>query len=218
MDDLKLVIFDMDGVIFDSEPLHDNAKRRLIKEGGITEQVDDLSWSVGLPSKLLWSNMISRYGLTKSAEELEYLQYKYILEEVKDRDIKTSEGFVEVLQFLRKQGIKIGLGSSSDRHYVDDVLHYYGIYQYFNYTVAGDEVANKKPSPDIYLKVLELAGYKASEAIAVEDSKAGSEAATAAGLNCIGYINPTSGSQDLSKCFMKINKISQITEVISKLS
>ncbi len=217
MKDFKLIIFDLDGVVFDSEPLHENAKRRLLTEGGIAEHID-LAWSVGLPNKLLWNNMISKYGLVKSEDELEYLQYNYILEEVIAKDIKPSDGLVEVLQSLQKKGLKVGLASSSDRHYVDSILKYYQIDHYFSYIIAGDEVAKKKPEPDIYLKILDLSGLGRHEAIAIEDSKAGSESAVAAGLKCIGYLNPTSGCQDLSKCFININHISQLTKVISELS
>ena len=61
MSPIKMIIFDLDGVILDSEPLHENAKRRILKEHGIDENLD-LSFSVGQPNKLLWSNMIERFG------------------------------------------------------------------------------------------------------------------------------------------------------------
>ncbi len=217
MNHLKLIIFDLDGVIFDSEPLHENAKRRILAEGGISENID-LSWSVGQPNKILWNTIISKFHLEKPENELEELQYNYILEEVISKDIKLSEGLENQLQSLRESNIKLGLASSSDRHYVDSVLRYYKIAHYFDYIVAGDEVARKKPEPDIYLKILNLSDVAKHGAIAIEDSKAGSEAAVAAGLKCIGYLNPTSGRQDLSKCCVRINQISQITKVIPELS
>lgn len=117
MSPIKMIIFDLDGVILDSEPLHENAKRRILKEHGIDENLD-LSFSVGQPNKLLWSNMIERFGINKSEEELERSQYNYILEEVKEKKIQTSRGLLRLLQWLKNQGIKIGLASSSDRHYV----------------------------------------------------------------------------------------------------
>ena len=216
MKDLKVIIFDLDGVLFDSEPLHENAKRRILSDNGITENID-LSWSVGLPNKLLWKNMIAKYGLNGSKEEFEKLQYTYILEEVKAKDIKHSIGLLEELQYIRKCNYKIAMASSSDRFYVDAVLQYYNIYHFFTYIVAGDEVANKKPEPDIYQKILRLSDTKDYEVIAVEDTKAGSDAATAAGIRCIGYRNPTSGCQDLSKCCAIINTMNQLTKVLSEL-
>jgi HAD superfamily hydrolase (TIGR01509 family) len=213
MKQLKMIVFDLDGVILDSEPLHEHAKIRILKEHGITEKVD-LSFSVGQPNKMLWHMMINRFHINKSEEALEKLQYEYILEEIKDKQIPTSIGLMELLQYLKNNEIKIGLASSSDRFYVDAILKYYNILDYFEYIVAGDEVKRKKPEPDIYLKIMELSQLKANEVNAIEDSYAGSKAATQAGLKCIGYHNPTSGNQDLSNCYLKINEMSQVVDII----
>jgi HAD superfamily hydrolase (TIGR01509 family) len=108
----------------------------------------------------------------------------------------------------------MGLASSSNRFYVDSILSYYSLTDYFDYIVAGDEVKRKKPEPDVYLKVLELSKLDSQEVIAVEDTYAGSKAAVSAGLPCVGYQNPTSGSQDLSACFLKINELHELMEMI----
>lgn len=211
-----MVIFDLDGVVLDSEPLHENAKRRILKEQGIDNNID-LSFSVGQPNKILWNMMIQKFNINKSEEELEKLQYQYILEEIKENHIDTSIGFIDLLSFLKKDKIKIGLASSSNRFYVDSILTYYNIYKYFDYIAGGDEVKRKKPEPDVYLKVLKQSGIKTHETIAVEDTFAGSKSALSAGLRCVGYQNSTSGNQDLSKCFAKINSVYQLTELIHKM-
>lgn len=210
---IKMVVFDLDGVVLDSEPLHEHAKRRILNEHGITENLD-LSFSIGQPNKVLWNGMIHRFQINKSEEELERLQYNYILEEIKMRKIRTSTGFSELIQWLKGNQIKMGLASSSNRFYVDSILSYYSLTDYFDYIVAGDEVKRKKPEPDVYLKVLELSKLDSQEVIAVEDTYAGSKAAVSAGLPCVGYQNPTSGSQDLSACFLKINELHELMEMI----
>lgn len=161
--------------------------------------------------------MIQKFNINKSEEELEKLQYQYILEEIKENHIDTSIGFIDLLSFLKKDKIKIGLASSSNRFYVDSILTYYNIYKYFDYIAGGDEVKRKKPEPDVYLKVLKQSGIKTHETIAVEDTFAGSKSALSAGLRCVGYQNSTSGNQDLSKCFAKINSVYQLTELIHKM-
>ena len=213
---IGLVIFDLDGVILDSEPLHEHAKRRILAEAGIDENID-LSWSVGQPNKVLWENMKKRFGFLKTEEELERIQYKYILEEVNDKQLKTSHGFMELLQWLKHNSIKIGLASSSNRYYLDSILVYYNINKYFDYTVAGDEVERKKPEPDVYKKVLTYFKIPEIKVLAIEDSKAGSEAAVSAGIRCIGYRNPTSGNQDLKKCKIQVTDISEIITILPKL-
>ena len=83
--------------------------------------------------------------------------------------------------------------------------------------MAGDEVKRKKPEPDVYRKVLTYFKIPETKVIAIEDSKAGSEAAISAGIRCIGYINPTSGNQDLTKCFTQVMDISELIKILPKL-
>ena len=97
-----------------------------------------------------------------------------------------------------QNGWLIGLASSSTRRLVEQILNSLKIKKYFDVIVCGDEVINKKPAPDIYEKVLNLAGLKQNKAIAVEDSETGIKAAKAAGIFCYGYRNKSSGNQDLS--------------------
>lgn len=214
--ELKLVLFDLDGVILNSEPLHDYAKKRILREAGVTED-QDLSWSVGKPSNILWSLMKDRYGLKPSEDELEQRQYNYIFEKVKEDNLPPSEGLLDLLQWLKDNQIRIGLVSSSWGSFVHDVIEHYKIKHYFSYVIAGDDVEKKKPFPDGYLKALDLFSIPAANTIAIEDSKTGSEAAIAAGLKCIGYQNPTSGNQDLSQCYKVIDKLSQIKQIAGEL-
>lgn len=212
---IGLVIFDLDGVLVNSEPLHDNAKKRILSEAGIDANMD-LSWSVGKPNKELWTIIKDEFGLKRSTEELEESQYKYILEEIEERQIPRSEGILDVLEWLKEKKIRIGLASSSNRFYVLEILTHYEVIQYFDFIVGGDDVKRKKPSPDAYLKVLESYGKPVGSAIAIEDSRAGSEAAVSAGLQCIGYLNPTSGQQDLSICFKRIESIRELMAIIGE--
>lgn len=206
---IKLVIFDLDGVILDSEPLHEKAKKKILIECGIKENID-LSWSIGQPNHKLWESIIDKFAIKKTIEELEKQQYDYILEDIKENQIQTSKGLNELLQWLRNHDKKIGLASSSNRYYVDSILNYYKISNFFHFVVAGDEVLQKKPEPDVYLKVLSLSKVSSKEAIAIEDSNAGSIAATLADIPCIGYKNPTSGQQDLSKSIHQIDELEQL--------
>jgi HAD superfamily hydrolase (TIGR01509 family) len=210
--ELKLVLFDLDGVILNSEPLHDHAKRRILMEAGISDDLD-LSWSVGKPSNMLWNQMRSRYGLKLTEDELEQSQYNYIMEEIKEKQIPPSEGLLELLSWLKENQIRIGLVSSSWGSFVHSVLDHYKIKYFFEYVIAGDDVERKKPFPDGYLKALRAFAIPTMNAIALEDSKTGSDAAITAQLKCIGYQNPTSGMQDLTKCHKVIVNLNQIKQI-----
>lgn len=207
---LELVAFDLDGVIADTEPLHKKAKLRIFKEYGIHNSVD-LDQHIGRPNSELWTVIIRENNLDRTPKEFERMQYDYILEQMRENRTPTSAGLMELLTALDAMKIRCGVCSSSDRYYVDKVLAFFSLTERFSPIVAGDQVAEKKPAPDGYLKLIADAGAPAARAVAIEDSSAGIAAATAAGLKCIGYANPTSGNQDLGKAFMQVDALAEIT-------
>lgn len=213
IDCLELVVFDLDGVLIDSEPLHEVAKREALASFGITEPVD-LSWSVGLPQRELWQHLIDRYDLDQDPKDLEQRQYESILNQMRDKHVDLSHGLLYLLDCLQKAGIRIAVCSSSDRFYVDRFLEQYGLRDRFTAVVGGDEVPHKKPAPDGYLRVLKLTGVSAGRAVAIEDSKAGSLAARAAGLACIGYRNLTSGSQNLENANLIVDSLPEVVATL----
>lgn len=208
-DSIELIIFDMDGVVLDSEPLHENARQMMFGKIGI---VPDGTFPdpVGKSSSGFWRKIIEKCKIEGEPYELEALQYRLVAEQIRDNSVPPSDGLVEVLEWARGRGIKIGLASSSTRVLVDKTLEFLGVKKYFAYTVSGDEVKAKKPAPDVYLKVLEEAGVEAARAVAVEDSRAGVEAARGAGIYCFGYRNETSGSQDISGADKMIGSLREI--------
>ena len=206
-----MIVFDMDGVILDSEPLHENARQMMFQKYHITPN-DSFPPPVGNSSSGFWRQVFALCGLEGDAYELEAEQYYLVAKQIKDNNLPPSDGLLEVFRWAKEQGMKIGLASSSTRVLVDDVLDLMQIRAYFDYTVSGDEIARKKPAPDAYLKVLEMAGLPAEAAMAVEDSGTGIAAAKAAGLYCFGYENPTSGEQNLSQSDRIIKHLKEIIE------
>lgn len=207
---LKLAAFDLDGVIADTEPLHKNAKLRIFRELGLKNSMD-LDRHVGRPNSELWLSIIKENDLDRTPEEFERMQYDYILEQMRADGVPLSDGLVDLLDAFDRAGALLGVCSSSDRYYVDRVLTLYGLAGRFGHIVAGDQVPEKKPAPDGYRKLAADAGVEPACAVAIEDSRAGVAAATAAGLRCIGYVNPTSGKQDLRGSFMQVRTLAEIT-------
>ena len=214
--DQHLALFDLDGVILDSEPLHDYAKKRILTDQSINSD-EDLSWSVGIDNRQLWSRLIRQHHLSTTPFELEQLQYQYIIERIHEKNIPLSQGLTELLDWLKTNRFKIGLASSSNRIYVDQLLNHYQLNGYFSYTVAGDEVPVRKPAPDIYLEAVSQSGIALKNALAIEDSTAGIRAAGAAGLLCIAYENPTSGNQNTDEADFKVSRLTGIIAIINRL-
>ncbi len=209
LQNIKLVIFDLDGVIADTEPLHFYAKSTILKSMGLDNKID-INAFIGKPNKDFWELALHGSGIEVSLDDLEKKQYDIILEQMRERKMQPSQGLAAVFDYLKAHQIKIGLCSSSNRYYIDRLLSFFQISHFFQVTVGGDEVKVKKPAPDGYLKVLELAGIPAQYAVAVEDSTSGIQAAKNADLTCIGYQNPTSENQNLEKADQKIYSISEL--------
>ncbi len=194
---LKILIFDMDGVILDSEPLHENARQMMFREFGIVPD-ETFPEATGKSSSGFWRQIIQKCGIDGEPYALEARQYYLVAQQIRENHVPPSEGLLEVLRWAKEHDVKIGLASSSTRVLVDEALRLLGIGGQFDYTVSGNEVPVKKPAPDVYLKVLEMAGLSPECAAAVEDSAAGVAAAKNAGIFCYGYKNSTSGEQDIS--------------------
>lgn len=205
----KMLVFDMDGVLLDSEPLHASSMHRILRENGVTE-MPDASLTVGKSSYIIWTNLQAKYGLPGTPATLLNQQYTYLLEEMDARNVPVSEGLVDLLQECKEKGMLLGVASSSNRVLVDGTLKHLGIGSCFDVTVAGDEIPEKKPNPAVYLKAIEKVGVRPEEALAIEDSETGLLAASRAGIPAVGYRNPTSGNQDLSN---SIGIVDRLTEV-----
>lgn len=205
----KIIIFDMDGVILDSEPLHETARVMIRERLGIA-QAEGLPDPVGANSCEHWRMVLAHCGLEGDPVALELEQYALVARQVRENHVPPNPGLLETLEWARENGVKVGLASSSTRALVEEVLELLHIRQYFDYTVAGDEVANKKPAPDPYLRVLELSGLKAEDAVAVEDSKNGVKSACNAGIFCFGYLTGDAEGQDLSMADTVIRRLDEI--------
>lgn len=210
----KAFIFDMDGVIIDSEHLHAVTKVQAIRSFGVDVSGDDLNLQnyVGRSAKSFFSDVIAKYPelgddwevLAKKKHEL----YRKILRE--DPDLEPIDGITELLARLKENGYKIGLGSSSVMANVQLVLTRFGIIDYFDAIAAGSEVENAKPAPDVYLLAASRLGVAPENCTVVEDAGAGVMAAKAAGMRCIAIKNPNSGEQDLSKADVIIDSYEEI--------
>jgi len=213
---IKYVFFDMDGVILDSEPLHCEAKIHLLKSNHVQSQNNLLEY-VGVSNDVFWSDIIRKYQLDTDPETMARDQAQLVAEFVRLHNLPASDGLLELMDSLDAKGVKMSVVSSSPRHLVEPVLEYLKIKQRFQVIVTGDDVENVKPAPDLYLLALRKNNIDASKAMAVEDSKFGVQAALTAGIKCVGYENPTSGNQDLSKATHTVTNLTQILDILEKI-
>jgi len=210
----KILIFDTDGVLIDSEPIHAIARDKVLKTLNINVE-ENTNLAIGRSKPVFYQMMIDKYLLPYTAEELSKLEFEKIIEIMRDMNIKAMRGVNEILKYLKNKGIIIGLASSSFKNYITNILQITQIEKYFDYIVCGDEISKPKPAPDIYLKILEKVGIEAKDAFAIEDSTTGIKSATLAGIKCFGYNDKEiKSTQNFSLCYKIIGDLIEIKDYI----
>lgn len=177
------VVFDFDGVLADSEPISWQAWRDVLAPHGVSIRDEDVVACTGTTSRDTYSHFRHRGDLPPYEKVLAAVDVKrrsrYAAE------LKSFPDAVEAVRTLALAGVPLAVASSSSRQNLDRKLEVLGLGRYFEVTVAGDEVANGKPAPDLYLRAVEALGIDAATSVAVEDTVVGADAAAAAGLRTV---------------------------------
>lgn len=179
------IIFDMDGVLIDSEALILNGWKKIAAEFGIADIESTLMQCIGINSVATEALFWKIYG-----QDFPYQKYKSMVsqiftEEIEKNGLPVKPGVYELFQYLKENGWKIGLASSTREHIVKKEMESIGLLDSFHVIVCGDMVAHSKPHPEIYQRACELIGAEPSECYAVEDSPNGIRSAYRAGMKPI---------------------------------
>lgn len=204
---LEAVIFDMDGVIMDSEPLHYETEKELLQEEfGVTDYpFEEHAQYVGMRTQDLWRGNITKYGLNATWEELTQKGDVAYVGALIERSFEPIDGVVDLIQRLKAANIKMIVASSASRENIKIVLDKFALTDYFHGYVSSQDVKKAKPFPDIFLLAAKTLQVNPKNCIVIEDAKHGVQAAVSAGMKCIGYLNLNSGNQDLTKANLIID-------------
>ncbi len=207
---LKAVIFDMDGVIIDSEPFHLIVCREIFKNLNIPFYEEEYNTFIGISNTSMWTTLRNKYGLNESVDELSKFQTDGGMKYIKENEISPIPGILDILNELRDNEIKIALASSSSMEVIEIVLDKFKISKYFQEVISGEDLEKGKPAPDIFLKAAKLLQVEPEYCTVIEDSHNGVIAAKAAGMKCIGYQNPSSGNQNLKAADLIIKSLKDL--------
>jgi HAD superfamily hydrolase (TIGR01509 family) len=185
---LKAVIFDMDGVLVDTEPLSDAWHVQFAREFGVEMALADLKACRGLSGPDMWRRLTGQYDFGYTAEEMtEKARYGFLAHLQTLPDLAPSPGVAELIAHLHEQGMKLAVASAASRIRIETLVNRFGIAPYLHTTVSFQDVTHSKPAPDIYLEAARRLDILPSEALVFEDSRTGIAAARAAGMVVLRY-------------------------------
>jgi len=177
-------LFDMDGVIVDSEPLWSEAEKRLLARRNLTYSPSLKAAMMGRDAKGAVGFLIEHYGLIESPGELIGERNQLIAELFKEH-LKAIPGALEFVSSVITAGIVTGLVSSSPRLLMELALEKLGAAGLFALALSGDQVTRGKPEPDIYITAAERLGVEPEHCLVIEDAPHGVTAAKRAGMFCL---------------------------------
>ena len=205
MNKIKAIIFDMDGVIVDSEPVHFEAHQKSLREFGMDLSLEEyLKFGVATGDKFLYENIAKKYpGKPISVKDI-HIRKKEIYKELTKTKLELREGILKLLSDLSAK-YRLAIASSGEKEIVMFVLEKFKIADYFEVIVTGGDIERVKPFPDVYLKAIEKLDLQKDECVAIEDSETGLRAAVSAGIICIAVPCTFTESQDFTGADVKVN-------------
>jgi HAD superfamily hydrolase (TIGR01509 family) len=211
----KALIFDMDGVLIDSEPLHKQIEQDILKELGVNVSLEE-HFKFASMGKVMWDIMKKRYGFNKevTTDELHKEKEKRYIKALTSKPILPIDGLKELVTYAKEKGLLLAVASSASIFNINLVLKAIGLEQFFGLIVSGEQVPRNKPYPDIYLKTAELLKLEVEECAVVEDSANGVKSAKAAGMYCIGFRNLSSGNQYISPADVIVDSLREAIGII----
>ena len=181
----KAVLFDMDGILYDSEIQYAKVTERVMRSLGYTGPSEPLYETVGKTSEGTWQLLFDLLDGNYSRREIEQAWIKDSCEHPIDYHAIMFEDIPAALRTLKENGFLLACCSSSSKALIEKSLKDMGIAEYFSFSVSAEEIENPKPAPDIYLLAAEKLGVRAEECWVYEDSKIGIEAGRRAGMKVI---------------------------------
>ena len=215
---IQTVIFDMDGVIVDTEPVHSYAYFQHFAELNIDVSKEMFTSFMGNSTRNTFQKLKDLFPIDGEVEDL--IQRKRTLfNDAFDNkeDLVLLEGVEKLITDLHQNGIQLIVASSASKVTIDRVFKRFNLHQYFTHIVSGEDFPNSKPHPAIFEFAADLSVASKENCIVIEDSTNGVIAAKAAGIFCIGYNSIHSKLQDLTRADVVINHFNELSfELISR--
>lgn len=211
MKDIKAIIFDMDGVIFDTEKSYLDIWTRVFHKYGYKLDQNIYISLMGTGRNNVMKVFKEKYGEHLPIIEMYKEKDKILMDVIKKGDVPIKDGAQELLLYLKRNNFKIALATSARRNRLDVQIEMHDIFRLFDVIVCGDDVKNGKPDPEIFLKAAEKISVNPENCIVIEDSLAGIKAAYKGGMNGFHVQDLKIADEEIlrycTKNFMNLNEI-----------
>ncbi len=182
---IKAIIFDMDGLMIDSERVTFECYQERLKDMNLTMDEEFYKTLLGKPIKGIYQRFYDVYGNDFPIENVIQDVHQLMAERFETERVPVKKGLVELLHYLKDNNYKTIVATSSNRDRVDKILAQAKITEFFDDSICGDEVTKGKPNPEVFLKSCQKLGVNVDEAIVLEDSEAGIQASYDANIKVI---------------------------------
>lgn len=213
---IKAIIFDMDGVLIDSEPYYQKNLQKHFQHFGVNVKIEQL-YSLAGGTEYHYDEVINPLlkEVNVSREEFDnYTHHQYQINETPYLDLLNPD-VIEILDWLKENGYRIAIASSSKLHEIKAVLNTCSLNEYFELIMSGEMFQMSKPNPEIYITCVEKLNLSPQECIAIEDSEYGITAAIKANITCIAKRDDRFGYNQEKAHFM-INDLIEIKDILLK--
>lgn len=209
---LKAVLFDMDGVIVDTEPLHRKAYFKMFSDFEIDVSDELYASFTGSSTKKVAERLIDHFELSHSVETISEQKRRYFKHYFDhDTDFDLLPGVKDLIENYFENGVKLVLASSAHMNTINWVFEKFDLEKYFIAKISGADLEESKPHPEIFIRAAEMANEPKANCMVIEDSTNGIEASFSAEIFCVAYQSEHSEKQQYDKANLKISDFSEIT-------
>jgi HAD superfamily hydrolase (TIGR01509 family) len=209
---INTVIFDMDGVIVDTEPVHRYAYFKHFDELNVLVTDEMFATYTGNSTRNVFQKLKDTFEINDEVEDL-IQRKRAIFNDAFDtkEDLFLIEGVENLIQTLYANNFELIVASSASKVTIERVFKRFHLHQYFSHIVSGEDFPKSKPHPAIFEHAASLSKFPKNECIVIEDSWNGIEAAVGAEIFCVGYNSEHSKMQDLSKANVIVNHFDELS-------
>ncbi len=208
---LKAVLFDMDGVIVDTEPLHRKAYFTMFEEVGISVSEELYASFTGNSTKKVCETLIEKFNLNRTVQELFTIKRFFFKKHFdNDPEFDLIPGVLNLIKNYHQNGVKLVLASSASMNTINWVFEKFDLEKYFIGKISGDTLKESKPNPEIFILAAEIAKEAKENCLVIEDSTNGILAAHSAGIFCTAYKSEHTIGQNYEKANLLISDFANI--------